>query len=292
MKLQILNYNMRKVVSLDIGGTNCRAAIVNESHNIERTIIKNTSVGSVDIFLKQVKDIISELDIKNEGIESITLGVPGRVRWDGFIYALPNIHIENISLAEYLHGAFKVPVYVKNDAEIAGYAEACIGAGKDFKSVFFVTISTGVGGALVVDKKLTASSYEIGHTLFEYQGEQYEFEHLASGTGIVRLAKLNGLEINRAPDLFALLENKNQRAIKVYNDWLNLLTQFFSFIQDTFEPNIIVVTGGVMKSSSVFWKELCKMNPKSNLAKCYFDQDAGLMGAACFGLNMPLIGKK
>ena len=97
---------MRHVIAFDIGGTNMRAAIINEELTIEQVIIESTITGSVDSFLAQIKHLIYRLDYKKYNVEAITFGVPGRVRADGFITALPNIHIENIPLASSIFEEF------------------------------------------------------------------------------------------------------------------------------------------------------------------------------------------
>ena len=97
---------MRKIVALDIGGTNTRVALVNEKYEIESVVINPTVPGNVELFLANVKKSIDEAIKDWKDVVAIATGVPGRVRYDGFIYALPNIHIENIPLADYLSKAF------------------------------------------------------------------------------------------------------------------------------------------------------------------------------------------
>ncbi len=277
---------MRNVLALDIGGTNIRVAVIDEDLNILKVIRRSTTIGSIKLFLEQVCSIIDEIDPESFHVTAIAAGVPGRVRWDGFIDALPNIHIDNIPLKEYLEARYKVPVYVKNDAEVAGFAEGIAGAGKDVRSSFFITISTGIGGALVCDKRLKNSSYEIGHTLFNYRGNYYEIEKIASGMGIGQLLELNGLAVLPAHLFFDRVASKDELYLPAYHDWLSLLSAFIQYIQKAFEPDVIVLTGGVMKSSKVFFDDLQMLNTNAILKRAQFDQDAGLIGAACYAFIM------
>jgi hypothetical protein len=117
--------------------------------------------------------------------------------------------ISTTFLWPYLTKEFHLPSYVINDAEVAALAEANVGPFKKAKSLYFVTISTGVGGALyAIDGKLRNSSYEVGHTMTAYHGEVHEFEHMASGVGLRRLADMNGLEITDAREFFELVKNR------------------------------------------------------------------------------------
>ena len=276
---------MRKVIALDIGGTNTRAALVNESYQAEKIIIHPTVTGDTDLFLKSVRDIVKEICTDLKDVIAIAGGVPGRVRPDGYINALPNMGISNIDLARDLHKAFGLPVFIRNDAEVAALAEANLGPYKGFKKLYFVTVSTGVGGALCVNGKLRDSSYEVGHTLFEYKGELHEFEHLASGRYLVRMAKANGVELSGAKEFFEKVQEKDEKILPIYRDWIALFAKFIGMVQSAFSPDVFTFKGGAMKSASVFWEDLKAAVPGSRLEKCGFDQEAGLMGAAVFGFQ-------
>jgi glucokinase len=276
---------MKKIVALDIGGTNTRVALINEDYKIERVEVKPTTVGNVDLFLASVKNAIQETIPDMKEVSAIAMGVPGRVRYDGFIYALPNIHINNIPLATYLENAFKKPTFVINDAEVAALAEANLGTYKTAKSLYFVTISTGVGGAMTRNGQLVNSSYECGHTMTKYHGEIHEFEHLASGTGLRRLADMNGLSIVDAREFFSLVKNGHVLATNVYHDWIKMVAEWLMMNQANFSPEVFTLTGGVMKSADVFFEDLRRAAPSCHLEKCSFDQQAGLIGAAVLGFQ-------
>ena len=276
---------MAKIIALDIGGTNTRCALVNEKYEIEEILIKPTVVGNLDLFLASVSAVIREAIKDFTGVKAISIGVPGRVRHDGYIYALPNVHISNIPLSDYLNREFNLPVFVRNDAEVAALAEANVGPYKDCKSLYFVTISTGVGGALCIDGALVNSSYEIGHTMTAYHNEIHEFEHMASGTGIRRLCDMNGLNIESARDFFELVKNKHPLAMRVYKDWIKMLAEWIEMNQDNFSPEVFTITGGVMKSKDIFFEDLRRACPASRLEECGCDQYAGLLGAAVFGFQ-------
>jgi glucokinase len=276
---------MKKIVALDIGGTNTRVALINENYEVETSLIKPTVVGNVDLFLRSIEAIISEAITDWTDVSAIAMGVPGRVRYDGFIYCLPNIHISNIPLSTDLENYFHKPTFVINDAEVAALAEANVGPFKTAKSLYFVTISTGVGGALTIGGKLRGSSYEVGHTMTSYKGEIHEFEHMASGVGLRRLCDMNGLSVIDAREFFELVKNGHSVAVQVYHDWVKMVADWFEMNEANFQPEVFVLTGGVMKSADVFLSDLQKAAPNCHLEKCFFDQEAGLIGAAVLGLQ-------
>jgi glucokinase len=276
---------MKKIIALDIGGTNTRVALINEKYEIESVKISPTVVGNTSLFLANVSKTIKEAIPSFEGASALAMGVPGRVRYDGFVYALPNIHIENVPLASYLSNEFHLPSYVINDAEVAALAEANVGPYKKAKSLYFVTISTGVGGALTIGGELRNSSYEAGHTMTAYHGEVHEFEHMASGVGLHRLCDMNGLQITDAREFFALVKNQNPLALSVYQDWIKMVADWLEMIYAAFTPEVFTLTGGVMKSSDIFLTDLRRAAPHCHIELCGCGQEAGLIGAAVLGFQ-------
>ena len=275
---------MKKSICLDIGGTNLRCALINENYEIEKVIIKSTSNSTVDIFLSQVEDIINEIGVTDE-VVAISMGVPGRVRWDGYVFELPNIGIKSIPLAEFINDKFHKTAYVKNDAVMAALAEGCLGEGKDYDASYFITISTGIGGALVRNGKIEVPSDEIGHTLIKYGDQYYEFEKLNSGRYIVDLCAMNGLYVLSAKEFFELKAQGNEKALEIYNIWINNLTELFQFIRNYFDAKIIILTGGVLKSKEYFLDDLIAKNSNIKITTAKFDQTAGLIGAAYYSFN-------
>ncbi len=277
---------MKKVIALDIGGTNTRVALINENYEVEKILIHPTKIGEKEVFFASVVGIIKEAVPDRKDVVAIAGGLPGVVTPDGYICQMANIGINDIDLANDLSKEFGIPCFLRNDAEVAALAEANLGPHKDYKSLYFITISTGVGGALCINGRLKNSSYESGHTLFEYKGELHEFEHLVSGKYLGRLCAQDGVEgVEGGRQFFGLVKEGDPRIQKSYQGWIDLLASFIEMMQETFEPEIFTLTGGVMKSADVFLDDLRKACPKSKIEPCHFGQEAGLMGAAVFGFQ-------
>ncbi len=273
------------IIALDIGGTNIRAAIADKNSRLIEVRKEATLRHDKDLFIAQVIGIITQLNLNKYDPVAISIGVPGRVRNDGYIDELPNIGIADIDLVKPLSKMFSLPVYIRNDAEMAAFAEAYAGAGKKVRSTFFVTISTGIGGCLVVDKKIKNPSGEIGHTLVSYKGAFYELEKIASGDGVVRLAKINNIYYSNGKAFFNDVEKGVPYALKIFEDWLTLISDFFIYIHEAFTPDVIAVTGGVLKSKKLFWDALKAKVGAANIVIAKFSEDAGLVGAASYGLT-------
>lgn len=275
--------DMKKVLAFDIGGTNTRLALVNEKFEVERELVTPTPLNDSKKFMDNVLEMIAQFDLTN--VVAVGAGVPGVVnRETGFIYDMSNVHAPNIEFGKTITEKFGLPVFLRNDAEVACLGEACLGAGKGFSRVFFITISTGLGGAMCVDQECQDYITEVGHTSYIYNGIVDEY-HMVSGTDLPRLAKYNGVKIENARDFFTRYKAGEEGATKVYKEWLKVLNDFIHLVASSYSPDIIVMTGGLMKQKDVFFNTLVELNPDILIKECMFSEKAGLMGAACYGFK-------
>lgn len=276
----------RTIISADIGGTNSRFAVIDENYHILKSITKPTILYKKDEFVTSIVEAIKEIGGDFENVIGLSLGIPGPIGKGEYIIDLPNIHIKDIPLGDILRKQYGLPVYIRNDAEMACFAEAVSGSGQDYRRVFFITISTGLGGALVVDKDFKETPLEIGHTPYIYKGINKYFEYFASGTGLINLAKIHHLDIKDSQQLFDLVAKKNTLALLVYHEWLKIIGDFLKHIKDNHHPDVITITGGVFKSKDIFWNDFLALDKQLNIKACHYDQNAGLIGAASYGLTM------
>ena len=271
---------MNLVIALDIGGTNLRGAVVNDQYSFLDIKILPTPLHNVTAFLNEVKNIIDQLLRKHPQVKAIACGVPGRVDTLGGIDILPNIGIRNVPLKSFLETTYSLPVVIKNDAVMAAIAEGNLGFGKSLKSSYFITISTGIGAAFIANHQLKHSSEEVGHMLVPFAGGFEELEKVASGQGIVHLAKHHGVEIPDAKTFFLRLGQHDSIIEPIFKQWLDYLTQFLKWVDRYYSPEAFILTGGVLKSKAYFWDNLQSSVPHIPLALATFGHDAGLMGAA------------
>ena len=275
---------MKKVLAFDIGGTNMRLALVNEKFEVEKRMDLSTVTGDPDAFMNNCIKLIEQFPL--EDVLAIGAGVPGVVnRETGEILDLPHVHIKNVQFGKILSEKFNLPVYLRNDAEVACLGEAYLGAGKDYERVFFITVSTGLGGALCVDQKNQDYVTEVGHTKFIYKNTIQEYG-LVSGINIIKLIKMNDIKgINSAKEMFDGVKAKDSEALRLYDEWFMILNKFVRLMIDSYTPDIICMTGGLMKAKDVFFKKLQDENPDANIVECHFSESAGIMGASVYALQ-------
>ena len=86
-------------------------------------------------------------------------------------------------------------------------------------------------------------------------------------------------------EMIMTIADGNQKALEVYDIWLNNLTYLFQFIKNYFDAKIIILTGGVLKSKEYFLDDLIAKNSNIKITTAKFDQTAGLIGAAYYSFN-------
>ena len=274
---------MKKVLAFDIGGTNTRLALVNEKFEIEQSLVKPTPVNDENKFLENIYSLMAVFPL--DDVIAVGAGVPGVVDVKtATIITLPNVRIGNIPLGKIFKEKYGLDLYLRNDAQMACLAEASLGKGKDYERVFFVTISTGLGGSLCVNKVIQDYLTEVGHTLFKYKDGYKEFE-IAGGTNIHKLAKLNNSNIQGGKDLFQRARSGDEEGVRVFNEWKYIITSYFKLMNDSYLPDIFVVTGGFMKEKDMFFEDIKKAVPDVRVSECHFNEQAGLFGSAVYAFQ-------
>ena len=277
---------MKKVLAFDIGGTNTRLALVNEKFEIEKSLVKPTPINDKEAFLENIFSLIKEFPL--DDVIAIGAGVPGLVDVkNAHIVTLPNVGISDIPLGKIFKEKYGLDLFIRNDAQVACLAEATLGAGKDYERVFFVTISTGLGGSLCIDKVIQDYVTEVGHTLFPYKDGYQEYE-IAGGTNIKKLAKLNNSTISGGREMFQKMIAKDPEGVHLFNEWLGIIKAYFKLMNDSYLPDIFVVTGGFMKDKKYFFDDIKNSLPEVEIRECECSENAGLVGSAVYAFNSKL----
>lgn len=160
---------------LDVGATFFRLGFSKNSKKINKFLIKKTPTSYKD-FLRLVSDLT-----KNFQIKKVIIGIAGMVKNGKIIYSPNLLDFNNKNLAQDIKKIFKTKVIVKNDAELAGLGEAVYGAGKQFNILSYITLSSGIGGVKIVNKKVEENlfGFEPGHSLFLLNSENLFQGHLS-----------------------------------------------------------------------------------------------------------------
>lgn len=174
------NSERQLAVGVDLGGTMIKAALVARGEGLLSELSHDTGAEDgpesvLDRLAAAIKTIAQEAE---EPISGIGIGVPGVIDWErtSVIYPpnLPGWGIVNIREALRERLGDRHPVFVENDANVAGLGSAHYGAGRPHDSFIMITLGTGVGGAIIYENKIfrgtTGGAGEIGHTTIDFNG--------------------------------------------------------------------------------------------------------------------------
>ncbi len=290
-------------IGVDLGGTNLRVALIsNEGKVIRRKSIKTEVDRGTDFIIEKMTRLIEDIS-SGEKITGVGIGAPGPLDSEkGIIMSPPNLpDWNNIPITSVISNKLGVPVKLENDANVAGLAEGLIGAGKGYKRVFYITVSTGVGGGFILNGRIFKGAQgcagEIGNMIIQPGGNKHSslnpgsLEALASGTAIGREGNVK-LGVNGAKEVFHLAQLGNKIANQIINESLEALAIGMANISHTINPDIFILGGGVMEAAKEYMPTLRNkvsqfLYPqiaeglKIELAK--LGDDAGIIGAAFVG---------
>jgi len=311
----------RLFLGVDIGGTKVAVGAVNrEGAIVQQARAPMVANGTAEQGLAAVHGAIDTFIASplGEAIQSIGICAPGPLDpRTGVVLNPPNVPCwRNFPLAEKISERYRVPVKVDNDANAAALAETRWGAAKGYRYVFYATIGTGIGTGIVFDGKIyhgkTGSAGEGGHVSIDYRGpvcacgKRGCIETLAAGPAIGARARAkvaadrSGGEamLNLAGGDIALVTSEkvahafaaeDPMAREVLVETAELLTVWLGNIVDLFDPDVLVVGGGVAKMLEPFYQEIKKqlpswcVNPNAAdipLLIAHYGADAGIAGGA------------
>ena len=168
---------------VDIGGTKCSIALIDEEGSILDKIYTCAHVeeeeedGMVKMVAGHVKELLQRNQVNESDLPAIGVGCAGHIRFkDGVIITTSNLEgFNNYPLRSKLQAHFEIPVILDNDANAQAVGEHKFGAGKGYEDMIFVTISTGIGAGLIINGKpyrgMTGTAGEFGHSIVEPQSD-------------------------------------------------------------------------------------------------------------------------
>jgi len=195
------------IMGIDIGGTKIAGGLMTHTGRLVKSTVEPTlAEEGYDTSLGQVMRLIERLVDEAGGqqkVKGIGACAPGPLNpHTGMVINPPNLPgWKDVPLAKKIHERFGVPAKIENDANAAGLAEVLFGAATGYRHVFYVTVSTGIGTGIIIDRKIyhgkNGVAGEGGHVSIDYKspyrcgcGTLGCIEALAAGPGIVRRTRV------------------------------------------------------------------------------------------------------
>lgn len=295
-------------IGIDLGGTFVKAALVSDSGEIifsnklpiGSQASKNTILNTIENIIQMV---ISKATKDQIIVEGIGMGTPGIVQDGVILGGSENLDgWENIDLSSYYKKIFNLPVLVDNDANLMGLGEFYYGAAKGCTDVVFLTIGTGIGGAVIVNGKLYGGyenrGSELGHVVVEHKGPDCNcggkgcLELYASTTALIKdYSKRSGKNIEDLNGYFIIKKfHENEiNAVNCLQEHTDYLGHGIASFINTFAPQKIVIGGGIsdagqfyidMISKSAFSYMMPSCGSNTEVVGAKLGNNAGSLGAA------------
>ena len=284
-------------IGIDIGGSQLRVAAYDENGTeIKKVIMPNDrTMGPRE----NCNNLIAAIDSWDISYEGIGIGTPGPLDFrTGMIINPPNLPgWENFNIVRYFEQATKHRAFLNNDANLAGLAEAVVGAGRGYESVFYITVSTGVGGAYIYRGQLingaNSSAAELYTLIVNENTEKVEgncegaLADQTSGTALARYATRWFKRPVDAKELFDLWRTGDAMARAIVEKAAESLAKGVANTSFIVDPDIFIFGGSVALFNPDFINLVLEKamgyvlrpgNLHFELATC--GGDAGLIGAA------------
>lgn len=295
-------------IGIDIGGSHVAVGLINQTGTIicksEQSISNKLNEEDfpktlINVILEQIQIVLEESKKDITSVNLIGIAVPGMVSKTNIIKA-ENLHIRELPIVEEINKFYNIPIKLRNDAKCAALAEKEYGSLKKAKDAIFLTLGTGIGGAVFLNGELLVpgkyEGFEIGHMTIEKNGIECNcgrkgcFEKYASMNALKeKIAKKLGKERISGKELEDILQNAKVLEVdNIVDEYIEDLCAGISNLINIFEPEIISIGGSFAYYEKTLLKKLIsriekeeifnKNNmPKIVLAK--LKNDAGIIGA-------------
>ncbi len=310
-------------VGIDLGGTSIKAGLVDEQGKILckatcPTLVERGARPVVDDMAKLSLEVIEKGGYTLDDVKAIGIGLPGiQDPRTGIVPFCTNLYWHEVPVIEWMQETINKPIYIGNDATVAGLAESVAGVSAGIENSVFLTLGTGVGGGIVLGGKVYSGTNgvgsELGHMITVIDGELCTcgnrgcWERYASATALIRMgreaaekhpasriaASVNGrLDDITAKTVIDAAKAGDEAANEVFERYVYYLCAGLVNIINFIDPEVIVLGGGVSHAgqflldavnrrlpSMVFYKTM----PYARVALATLGNDAGIIGAAMLG---------
>jgi glucokinase len=247
------------VLGLDIGGTKCAAGVVAADGSVHGFVSAPTE-GPERLF-ELGRQAVAESGVAWDHVHAIGIGCGGPLDPERGVLIAP-LHLpewHGVPIAQLATAALGRPAVLDNDATAACAGEHRYGAGRGARNMLYLTVSTGVGGGVVVDGKLhrgpSGNGGEFGHVTVDWHGRRCRgcgrrgcLEAYASGTSIAERAREAGMDGATAGDVAQAARAGSPIAAKVWDETCEALATGITSIVNLFEPELVVLGGGVVRT--------------------------------------------
>ena len=284
---------MKKYVSFDIGGTDIKYALIDETANIvEKYKISTEAYKGGKTILEKVIYIVKEFQ-KKEKISGVAISTAGMVDVEkGEIFyssTIPNYI--GINFKKEIEEKLNLPCEVENDVNCAGLAEYISGASKGSKIAVMVTVGTGIGGSIIINGEMLHGFSNSAGEVAYMNIDGKNFQNIASTSALVNKVatrKNETLENWNGKKIFEKAQKGDEICCKAIDEMVDILGEGIANICCVVNPEVVVLGGGIMEQEVYLKSKIeealkkyliysIEQHTKIEFAK--HKNDAGILGA-------------
>jgi glucokinase len=305
-------------IGIDLGGTYIKFGIVSRTGDVlyDGIMESNARSSAGDVIRNLIKAINECQRFAQEQaltIQGVGIGSPGIIDKTYRVVLGGAENIEgwfNLYLADRIEPEVNLPVFLNNDANLMGLGEQAFGAARDCSDVVFITVGTGIGGAVVIDGNLFGGydnrGTELGHIPLFADGVSCScgsigcLEAYASTTALINMfdqkCQLAGLSINEKLNgklIIRLYLENHQIAVEALNKHFEYLGHGIAGLVNIFSPQRVIIGGGISESGDFYIAGVndsfrkyvmpdCAIN--TTISAAALGNRAGMLGAAQWAL--------
>lgn len=310
-------------IGIDLGGTNIAVGIVDKKGNIlHKDSVSTRASRHYSEIIRDMAElslkIVADAKVHIEDIESVGIGSPGTPDNDrGLLVYSNNINFYNAPIRQEMQRYINLPVYIDNDANCAALAEAIAGGAKDVNDSITITLGTGIGSGIIINKKIYSgfnfAGGELGHTVIQINGEPCTcgrkgcWESYASATALIRQTKEAAKE-NPESLLYKMINGDMDKVggktafdaakagdpigQKVVDNYISYLAIGITNVINIFQPEVLLIGGGICKEGDYLLNPLREQVARevysrdvaqTQIKTAQLGNDAGIIGAAMLG---------
>lgn len=284
-----------RILGIDIGGTKISVCIANQagkiliSKRMATEPLQNASQG-IPAMIQLIEEVLKQAKIRKNTLKAIGISSPGPLDSKrGMLLTPPNLPgWHQVNIVAPIQKAFKVPTFLSNDANAAVLAEYYFGGAKKTANMIYLTMSTGIGGGILIQDRLlvgkTETAGEVGHMVLDLQGPPCAcgmrgcFEAFCGGkslalrvqhilkekkpqTSLLKQARYQIEKIDAAMIVKAV-QQKDLFACHIWDDFIERCAQAMGTLIMAFNPDVIILGTIAIHAKELFFRPLQTKLPK------------------------------
>lgn len=292
-------------IGIDVGGSSLKCGVVNNAGEVVFTLIQplgaaDTEAAIIELIIEAIRCCAGAV---NAPVTGVGIGFPGVVEDNVVIGGADNLPgFINVPLGTLIQQQTGYKSIIDNDANMMGFGELVYGAARGCSDVVFLTVGTGIGGALMINKKLYGGyknrGSELGHIIIQHNGKpcccggRGCFEAYASVTALINdyaaSGNYEGKELNGKIIIDHYLRRQPHAVAAVQKHFEYMAAGIVSLV-NVFSPQKVVIGGGISESGSFYIKAIAEKveqlampvtRAHTTLTAAALGNKAGLLGCA------------